>query len=152
MTSVLVLTGNTPFRGLERRIEELASEMTSVSFMLQTRAPHISQRNNIKIINFLDMADFALYDFIICHAGAGTVFHLLKEKLQFVCVPNLERREPHQLELFDWVKSINSSLACELEYLDCEALKKLLDNSRLNVKYKLASFNVNALIHEIFDI
>lgn len=49
-------------------------------------------------------------DLIITHAGAGTVFGLLKLNKKFIIVPNLERIDKHQLDIAKYMDENNHAL------------------------------------------
>lgn len=52
-------------------------------------------------------------DFVITHAGAGTVYRLLELGKTCIVVANLERKDQHQKELTQFVREHNYALGIE---------------------------------------
>ena len=76
---ILVVTGTTPFSGLENAVFRLADELRDINFTLQTRANHVGT-SNLEIVTFLDDEKYWLqFDLVLTHCGAGTIFTLLEE-------------------------------------------------------------------------
>jgi hypothetical protein len=49
---------------------------------------------------------------MITHCGAGTVYHLLEANVPFIAVPNLERADPHQMELAEFLHQNSYAIVC----------------------------------------
>lgn len=62
------------------------------------------------------------FDYIVTHCGAGNIYGMLLRGHKLVVVPNLERSDSHQLELFEYLKE-NSFCAC----LKIEELEGMVD-------------------------
>jgi beta-1,4-N-acetylglucosaminyltransferase len=108
---ILVTVGTTAFDSLIRQID------TSISLDLDIRL-QIANGNylpqNFSWFRF-SSAISSLYeeaDFIICHAGAGTVYRLLEMRKKIIVVPNLNRSDPHQRELAFFVESNRYGMVC----------------------------------------
>lgn len=74
------------------------------------------------------------FDYIVTHCGAGNIYGMLLRRHKLVVVPNLERSDFHQLELFEYLK-VNSFCAC----LKVEELESMVDL----LPYWLAEFENN---------
>lgn len=57
------------------------------------------------------------FDFIITHAGAGTIYKLLAEGRAIIVVPNPNRIDDHQFEIFEYVKGARYALGLSLAEL-----------------------------------
>ena len=57
------------------------------------------------------------YDFIVSHAGAGSVFKLLELKKKILVVTNHDRNDQHQSELASFIGNNNFALVYEIEHL-----------------------------------
>ena len=147
--NILVLSGNTPFHALEKKIEEISQQLKEFSFTLQSLNPCIQKTDNLGLVNFLPDAKFRDYDLVITHAGAGTVFFLIKNSIPFIAVPNLERKDHHQLELFNWIRETRISRTALVSNLDANLL---LEGSDLicNTSIDLPDFDFRGLLNELF--
>lgn len=52
------------------------------------------------------------FDLVITHCGAGTVYKCLDLGIRFISVPNIERKDRHQLELAKFLFLNNLSPVC----------------------------------------
>jgi beta-1,4-N-acetylglucosaminyltransferase len=146
--SVLILTGNTPFNALEKMVHELSKQIPDITFTLQSIQPLVSSSVNLHLTEFISEASFKEYDLIITHAGAGTVFFLLNCNLPFIAIPNLERRDQHQIELYNWLKKNNYSQTALVEELKSDLIVK--KHNLTGSQIALPGFNVEILINELF--
>jgi len=65
-------------------------------------------------------------DVIITHAGAGTIYRLLELGRRFIIVPNLERKDKHQLDIANFMK-INNYAKVVINFSEMEsAIKDVL--------------------------
>ena len=62
-------------------------------------------------------------DLIICHAGAGTVYSLLELNKRIIVVPNLFRKDKHQIELCEYLEVQGYAEVVR----DLSGLKKCID-------------------------
>ena len=148
MKSVLFLTGNTPFHALERKATEISEQLPGVSFTVQSIAPIIKKRSNLLVTKFLPEGEFSEYDVIVTHVGAGTVFFLLGENIPFTAIPNLERTDQHQLELYSWLQAKRLARTVLVENLDETLILEDMVPRLLNVD--LPQFCVDELMNELF--
>ena len=146
--SVLILTGNTPFYSLETRVFELSKQLPDITITLQSIQPVVPCSTNLQLVDFIPESSFQDYDLIITHAGAGTVFFLLACNLPFIAVPNLERQDPHQLELYNWLEKNKYSQTALVEELQAD----LVFNKHIPIDFyvDLPEFKLEMLINELF--
>jgi len=65
-------------------------------------------------------------DVIITHAGAGTIYRLLELEKKFIIVPNLERKDKHQLDIANFMKN-NDYAKVVMNFNEIEpAIKEIL--------------------------
>ncbi len=147
--SVLILTGNTPFSALEKRVFELSKRTPDIAFTLQSIQPCVTCSVNLRLVDFIAETSFKEYDLIITHAGAGTVFFLLTCNLPFIAIPNLERRDPHQLELYNWLKKNKYSQTALIEELKSDLIVK--KPIQPDFQFDLPEFNLEMLVNELFN-
>jgi UDP-N-acetylglucosamine transferase subunit ALG13 len=129
-------------------ILELSKQILDVTFTLQSIQPHVSSSVNLHLTEFINEASFKEYDLIITHAGAGTVFYLLNCKLPFIAIPNVERRDQHQVELYNWLKNNNYSQTALVQELSSDLILK--KHSPTDSQIALPKFNVEILINDLF--
>lgn len=87
---------------------------------------------NFNSFPFIDSILSKYDDFIVVtHAGAGTVFKLLETERKFIAIPNLSRKDHHQLELANFLKKYNYAEVCfnYAEVVDVIDSKKLMQTS-----------------------
>lgn len=85
-------------------------------------------------------------DLVITHAGAGTVFKLLRRQKNFVVVPNTSRKDVHQLDISNWLKLHNFCEVCyDLDTLEM-SIGKALDASVKYNKYVEQEFQIHEFI------
>jgi beta-1,4-N-acetylglucosaminyltransferase len=92
--------------------------------------------------------EFDKYDLIITHAGAGTIFNLLKTKKAFCVFPNQERHDLHQLELAKYVdenKFAPVYYESDIEY-DIISMFRKAKFCAENRNYQGGSFNLPKLM------
>ena len=123
MKKILVTIGTGSFNSLIRCLD---IKYSNFEIFFQTGASkYIPSHGDYseKIVNI--SSKYNKFDLIITHAGAGTVYNLLEQKLKFIVVPNIERPDKHQLEIAKFLKKKNLckviSIA-EIEEIDIENL------------------------------
>lgn len=113
MKNVLVTVGTTPFDSLFRAIEtcELPADW-NVECQI---ASGDYTPTNFNWFRFHENFDEKLVkaDFVISHAGAGTVFQLLELGKKCIVVANLERKDKHQQELSQYVQKHHYGLGLD---------------------------------------
>jgi beta-1,4-N-acetylglucosaminyltransferase len=100
--SILVTVGTTPFDEL---IEEVDSGDHAARAFLQIASgaytPKVARWGRF-VDDFQNRCKAA--DIVVCHGGAGSVFGLLQSGVCPIVVPNLVRRDVHQVELGRWLE------------------------------------------------
>ena len=96
---IFVTVGTTKFDGLIEYIDNnFDSKKYEVFFQIADgkyipkNFPYVRFVSNIK--NF-----FLKCDIVITHAGAGSIYELLELNKKIIIVPNLERKDKHQLDI-----------------------------------------------------
>lgn len=125
---ILVTVGTTQFNGLIETIDNIAKTKKNyyVTFQIANgnykpvNGEYFEFHNNINQY-------YSSSDLIITHAGAGSIYQLLKLNKKIIIVPNLERVDKHQLDIANYMDNNNYALVCySLEKLE-NAIKKSLD-------------------------
>lgn len=103
----LITVGTTLFDSLIREVETTANspEFFEDTFVFQVgKGGHMPADHNA--FEFTD--DFNKYadsaDVIITHAGAGSTYSFLEHKRKLIVVPNLERKDTHQIDLARFIE------------------------------------------------
>jgi len=119
---VLVTVGTTSFDGLISYLD--IQSLNGFLLTMQIGPGHYLPKNH-KYFRFdYSLPDhYSEYDVIITHAGAGTVFSCLERGLKLIVVPNLERLDPHQLELSNYLEKKNYALVAK----ELTQVQKLLE-------------------------
>ena len=109
---IFVTVGTTPF---DRLIESLDLVLIEdVEFIFQISSGHYKPKNH----PFFDFSSdiekyYADADFIITHAGAGSIYRLLELDKKMLVVPNYDRFDNHQSEISKVVSKNSFALSCE---------------------------------------
>lgn len=91
------------------------------------------ESKDMKILEYIDVKEFDVYiekaDFIICHAGVGTILTALRKNKKIIAAARLkkygEHVNDHQLQILENFKEANYLIALEdFDKLD-ECLKKV---------------------------
>ncbi|UCZ56524.1 hypothetical protein LGV61_12460 [Desulfurispirillum indicum] len=108
---ILLTVGTTPFDSLVRYIDTNAPKNLNIQMQISNgdyKPSHFnffSFNQNIHVL-------YEQASVVICHAGAGTVYKLLEMNKKIIVVPNLERADPHQRELAEFVGKNNYGFVC----------------------------------------
>ena len=89
------------------------------------------------------------FDIIITHAGAGTIYKLLADGRDIIVVPNPNRTDDHQFEIFKYVK--NSGFALGLTVQELRTLSNKLEFNCINFRrfkraYKPEKFQISEFL------
>jgi beta-1,4-N-acetylglucosaminyltransferase len=86
-----------------------------------------------KYYRFIDNIEneYDKYDVVLCHAGAGTIYNCLERGIKLIVVPNLERRDKHQIEISDYLRKNNYALVVE-NFVDLESVLQQVMNYKSN--------------------
>lgn len=124
---IFVTVGTTGFDSLLQKLDAIKRDDWNI--IAQTADTSL-KLNNLQHFSFCEsLSEYSQdADLVICHAGAGSVFHFLENRVPILVVPNLERKDPHQLDLamyleregyasvcFD-VQNIESSILAAFEF------------------------------------
>ena len=103
----LVTTGSGHFNSLSQRALEIALRDTNNIWFIQMNKPPSVDHEKITLFEYRDDLDDIIdqCDLVITHTGAGTIYKLLELGKRLITLPNLERRDKHQLELANWLNS-----------------------------------------------
>lgn len=107
---IFVTVGTTPFdslaqyadtqllAALEFRLSKSLTDQIEITIQYADGTYTPQQHESFRYVaDFSERVKSA--DLIVCHAGAGTVYPLLRAGQSFIAVPNLERADPHQKDL-----------------------------------------------------
>lgn len=127
----LVTVGTTPFDQLIKYLD-LNLDRNKADLIFQT-ADGEYKPTNFEYFNFTPDIFSKYSDYtIVTHAGAGTVFKLLELNRKFIAVPNLERKDKHQIELANFLFKNNYAEVC---YSYSELVKVIFERKLLNSSY-----------------
>jgi beta-1,4-N-acetylglucosaminyltransferase len=140
MIKGLVTVGTTTFDSLISSLDqpsidvELTFQIAGGGY-IPVNHPYKRFIKDIKLI-------YSDFDFIITHAGAGSVYNLLEAGLKMAVVANLDRSDQHQLELSHFIKESNFSAVYSVEQIRVLSLETLAVEiqSYETVPYKKESF------------
>lgn len=123
--NILVTVGTTKFNSLIAAVDN--SDWLSKHEVLVQCADGAKSAKYASTVFIDDIASaYQRADLIITHAGAGSVFRMLEAGHCILVIPNLERKDNHQLEIARFVDEAGYGLVCSnLEQLDA-TLEKLL--------------------------
>ncbi|WP_448246092.1 PssE/Cps14G family polysaccharide biosynthesis glycosyltransferase [Thalassotalea agariperforans] len=108
---VFVTLGTTLFPEL---LDALIAQNIDNKYELVIQSPAGNIENFKRAFHFIENINewYEWADVVITHAGAGSVYRLLEQKQKLIVVPNIYRKDQHQLELANFVKSKNFALVC----------------------------------------
>lgn len=110
MNKVLVTVGTTKFDSLIKYLDEVAG----YNFTFQIGNGEYTPKN-YHFFRFSENISeyYKKADVIISHAGAGTLYSLLRMHKKVLMVPNLERRDKHQVEIAEYLDSMGCAKWCK---------------------------------------
>lgn len=140
MIKGLVTIGTTTFDSLIKVLDK-PSEKVSMKFQI---AGGIYKPVNHDYEKFIPdiQSHYSEFDFIVTHAGAGSVYTLLESPMKFAVVANVERSDDHQLELARFVGSNNYAQTYTVDELQALSLLQIYETiiGKDCVKYKKEVF------------
>jgi UDP-N-acetylglucosamine transferase subunit ALG13 len=104
MIRVFATVGTTRFDSLIRAVDSLDATEYELSAQI---ADGLYEPSTVQFFRFSShiVDEYTNADIVITHAGAGTVYELLELSKPLLIVPNLERRDHHQLDLYHYMVS-----------------------------------------------
>jgi len=102
---ILVTVGTTAFDALIKQVDDFSLAWTGGKIFSQI-GPGSYLPVNHEYCRYRDSILYSVdFDFVICHCGAGTLYSILERSVPFIAVPNLSRRDKHQLEIAEFIAS-----------------------------------------------
>jgi len=108
---IFVTVGTTTFDSLIEFLDNHLDVNDEILFQVANGKYLPSNFNYIRFTNDIDTM-YREYDYIITHAGAGTIYKLLDLKKRFIVVPNLDRVDGHQTDLAQFLVDGFYALSC----------------------------------------
>jgi len=108
---IFVTVGTTKFDTLIEFLDENLNKSYEVLFQISDGTyipknfPYIIYSDDINTL-------YKEHDYVITHAGAGTIYKLLDLKKKLIVVPNLDRIDQHQTDIADFVDSNGYAISC----------------------------------------
>tara|TARA_R110001599_G_scaffold27629_2_gene96771 strand:+ start:1692 stop:2156 length:465 start_codon:yes stop_codon:yes gene_type:complete len=140
MISGLVTIGTTTFDSLIKVLDKPSTDV-SLTFQIAAGVYEPIHHTYKRFIPNLQ-SHYLSYDFIITHAGAGSVYSLLELPTKFAVVANTDRSDNHQLELSKFVQSNNYAKTYSVDAMKVLSLLQIFQGiERYNsVQYKKEKF------------
>ncbi|MFT6926884.1 MAG: beta-1,4-N-acetylglucosaminyltransferase [Psychromonas sp.] len=146
MYKIFITVGTTEFDSLIKAVDTLFVNQSEYVFTAQISSSANYKPSNIDFFEF--SSDIDRYvdeaDFIITHAGAGSVYSMLEKGKKVIVVPNLSRIDHHQIELTNYVNKNNLAIACN-KLDELPSLIELLKNKELCSYQKEDFFGVEII-------
>lgn len=110
--NIFVTVGTTSYDSMIKALDEIflhQDELLNITYQIAGGCYIPKSGSYFSFVE--DVAHFYTdSDLIITHAGAGTVFGLLKLNKKFIIVPNLERIDKHQSDIARYMDENNHAL------------------------------------------
>lgn len=109
--NIFVTVGTTNFDSLIKVADECAAKLTQHSFTFQ-KADGLYKPLYGAYFDFVkDVNEYYQHaDFVITHAGAGSVYKLLEMHKKIIVVPNFDRVDKHQADIATFLEEHNYAL------------------------------------------
>jgi beta-1,4-N-acetylglucosaminyltransferase len=131
---IFVTVGTTPFEMLIQSVDVISNQIDDKILCQIATGKYVPK--NCDYFRFKPSLEREFKDanLVICHGGAGTLFKLMKLHQKVISVPNLERKDKHQVDLIDTLSGNNYIIPC---YDLSELKRKIIDAKRLSLqKYR----------------
>ena len=140
---IFVTVGTTQFDSL---IEFLDNNLDQKYDVLLQVANGKYKPKNFKFIEFTKDINtiYEEYDYIITHAGSGTIYKLLELRKPFIVVPNMDRVDHHQADIANFLEENSYALNCT-DYNDIIPSLKKLTSIHLNIYEKESFFKAEEI-------
>lgn len=110
---IFITVGTTQFDSMIKAVDDFAQQSKSNNFTFQIATGRYIPKNGYSFSFTQDIDDYYNNsDLIITHAGAGSIYHLLKISKKIIIIPNLERADKHQLDIAKYMDENNFALVC----------------------------------------
>lgn len=109
---IFVTVGTTPFDSLIQRLD--LAFIDGVEFIFQISSGDYKPKNH-PFFEFSSNIEkyYSDAEFIITHAGAGSIYRLLELDKRILVVPNYDRFDNHQSEISKFVSTNSFALSCD---------------------------------------
>jgi beta-1,4-N-acetylglucosaminyltransferase len=146
---IFITVGTTKFDSLIEFLDNNLDKSYDVLFQI-ANGTYIPK--NFKHIIYSDDIDslYKEYDYIITHAGAGTIYKLLELRKRFITVPNLERIDHHQKDIADFVHRNSYAISCN-DFKDIIPALEKLPKQKFNFYEKDTFFKTKEICKFITD-
>jgi len=109
--NILVTVGTTRFDSLVEYIDShFKNSIFSITFQI---ADGKYKPKNFPYFDYSENIDlyYNQSDFVVTHAGAGSIYKLLEKHKKIIIVPNLDRRDNHQLDIANFMSTNNYAIS-----------------------------------------
>ncbi len=146
---IFVTVGTTKFNSLIQFIDENFLN-TNYNFIMQIADGNYKPKN----FDFFEYSDeiekfYVEHDFVITHAGAGTIFHLLELQKKILIVPNFDRVDVHQLDIAKYMHKNRHALTI-FKFEDLFYSLQKISSMQFEIFEKIPFFKAKEIIEFIF--
>jgi beta-1,4-N-acetylglucosaminyltransferase len=139
---ILVTVGTTAFDGLIKFLDT-SYNWPNALFQIGPGSYIPTRHKYSRFIDNLE-SEYDQYDLVLCHAGAGTIYHCLERGLKILVVPNLQRQDTHQIEIAKYLIKNNYALVAE-NFIDFDSVLQKVENYKANPYFR-EQFNAREFI------
>ena len=146
---IFVTVGTTKFDALVEFLDQNLDKSYEVLFQISD-GKYIPK--NFEYIIYSDDINslYQKYDYVITHAGAGTIYKLLDLKKKFKVVPNLDRIDQHQTDIADFVDANGYAISCS-DFKDIPPALDILPKKEFNQYEKHVFFKTKEICQFITE-
>ncbi len=146
---IFVTVGTTKFDALVEFLDKNLDQSYEVLFQISD-GNYIPK--NFPYIIYSDAINtlYNEYDYIITHAGAGTIYKLLDLNKKIIVVPNLDRIDQHQTDIADFVDTNGYAISCN-DFKDIPHALEVLPKKKFNQYEKHTFFKTKEVCKFIMD-
>jgi beta-1,4-N-acetylglucosaminyltransferase len=150
MISCLVCVGTSSFDRLIIEIDKINRD--DIEFFIQYGNSTYKPKHH-KCTDWVRDFDLLINDFdiIITHAGAGSVYSMLENKLRIIVVPNLDRVDKHQTEITHFVQQNDFADVCyAVENIENQIVALLENSSPKNTYIRDNFFKADDILKVVY--